>query len=103
MILTNVSTLLISVGVFALIGGVLGVLIGISAKIFHVEEDTRVEQVLALLPNANCGGCGFPGCSGMADAIVNNGANPAACKPIKADKEEAIKNLVAEFNKKEEK
>ena len=40
------------------------------AKQFYVYEDPRVGQVEELLPGANCGGCGFPGCHGMADACV---------------------------------
>ena len=41
-----------------------------TSKKFAVEEDPRLGRVIALLPGANCGGCGFPGCSGMADALV---------------------------------
>ena len=40
------------------------------SKRFAVYEDPRIAQVGALLPGANCGGCGFAGCSGMADALV---------------------------------
>lgn len=40
------------------------------AKQFYVYEDPRVGQVEEVLPGANCGGCGFPGCHGMADACV---------------------------------
>ncbi len=38
-------------------------------KYFKVEADVRVEKVTSLLPGYNCGGCGFPGCSGMAEAL----------------------------------
>ncbi|MDR0542985.1 MAG: RnfABCDGE type electron transport complex subunit B [Dysgonamonadaceae bacterium] len=37
---------------------------------FEVEEDPRIAEVYALLPAANCGGCGYPGCSGFAAACV---------------------------------
>lgn len=40
------------------------------SKRFAVYEDPRIAQVGSLLPGANCGGCGFAGCSGMADALV---------------------------------
>lgn len=40
------------------------------SKKFAVEEDPRLGQVQDILPGANCGGCGFPGCSGLADALV---------------------------------
>ncbi len=35
-----------------------------------MKEDPRIADVAALLPQANCGGCGFPGCGGLADALV---------------------------------
>jgi len=40
------------------------------AQKFKVEEDPRIDEVEKMLPGANCGGCGFPGCRGMADALV---------------------------------
>jgi Na+-translocating ferredoxin:NAD+ oxidoreductase RNF subunit RnfB len=54
----------------SLIGLISAVILYFVAQKFKVEEDPRIEQVLALLPGANCGGCGFPGCQGMADALV---------------------------------
>ena len=63
-------TILIAVlvlGAIALIAAL--VLFGVSKK-FAVEEDPRVGHVGEILPGANCGGCGFAGCSGMAAALV---------------------------------
>ncbi|HNW83594.1 MAG TPA: RnfABCDGE type electron transport complex subunit B [bacterium] len=40
------------------------------AKKFNVVEDPRIDVVAELLPGANCGGCGYPGCRGMAEAFV---------------------------------
>ena len=54
-------------GAIALIAAL--VLFGVSKK-FAVEEDPRLGQVGEILPGANCGGCGFAGCSGMAAALV---------------------------------
>jgi electron transport complex protein RnfB len=65
--------------------GVMAVLIGAGlgfvAKKFAVKTDPRVEEVAALLAGANCGGCGFPGCSGYAAAVVAGGAGPTLCGP----------------------
>ncbi|MBE6332153.1 MAG: RnfABCDGE type electron transport complex subunit B [Bacteroidales bacterium] len=58
---------LIALGAIGLIGSLLLCLV---AKKFYVYEDPRVGQVEEVLPGANCGGCGFPGCHGMADACV---------------------------------
>ena len=40
------------------------------AQKFKVEEDPRIDEVEKMLPGANCGGCGFAGCRGLADALV---------------------------------
>lgn len=62
-----IFTAVLVLGAIALVASV--VLFVISKK-FAVYEDPRIGQVAELLPGANCGGCGFPGCSGMADALV---------------------------------
>ncbi len=58
--------------------GGLGLLFGaglaFASKRFAVEVDPKVEEIIATLPGANCGACGYPGCSGYADAIVKSGA-----------------------------
>lgn len=60
-------TAVIVLGAIALIAAVI---LYVCSKKFAVKEDPRIAQVSAILPGANCGGCGFPGCSGMADALV---------------------------------
>lgn len=65
---------------FLLILGVIsGVLLGIASKVFYVYEDPRIEQVENCLPGANCGGCGYAGCSSAAGAIVEGKADPNVC------------------------
>ncbi len=72
------------------LGGVIGVLLGIASVRLYVEEDHRVEDVLAMLPGYNCGGCGNPGCAGMAAKLVEGESTIDKCKPCKADAKEAI-------------
>ena len=62
--------ILIAVIVLGAIGLIAAVVLFAASKKFAVYEDPRIAQVSELLPGANCGGCGFPGCSGMADALV---------------------------------
>ena len=52
---------LIAVGILAGLGIVFGFGLAIAAKVLYVKVDTRVEEITAILPNANCGACGFPG------------------------------------------
>lgn len=56
--------------ILGVIGAVGALILSLVAKKFYVYEDPRVGQVEEVLPGANCGGCGFPGCHGMADACV---------------------------------
>ena len=65
--MNSILSAVIVLGVIALVAAV--ILYACSKK-FAVKEDPRIGQVSALLPQANCGGCGFPGCSGMASALV---------------------------------
>ena len=62
--------ILIAVIVLGAIALIAAVILYVVSKKFAVHEDPRIGQVAELLPGANCGGCGFPGCSGMADALV---------------------------------
>ena len=78
------------------LGGLIGLALGIASKKLYVESDTRVDDVLAMLPGYNCGGCGNPGCSGMAEKIVDGTGTVNQCKPCKADMKEAILKYVAE-------
>ncbi|MDR1758530.1 MAG: RnfABCDGE type electron transport complex subunit B [Bacteroidales bacterium] len=48
-----------------------GILFWVS-KVFHVYEDPRIALVIHELPGANCGGCGFAGCRGLAEAMVRS-------------------------------
>lgn len=62
-----ILTAVIVLGSIALIAAVI---LYVCSKKFAVKEDPRLPLVTAALPGANCGGCGYPGCSGMADALV---------------------------------
>ena len=62
--------ILIAILVLGAIGLVAALVLWMVAKQFAVKEDPRINQVSEILLQANCGGCGFPGCSAMADACV---------------------------------
>lgn len=80
-----------------LLGG-LGVIVGIAlaaaSKIFYVYVDPKILAVEDLLPGANCGGCGLPGCSANAEAIVAGRAAPNSCVAAGADTAEAIAGVL---------
>lgn len=58
---------------------VLGFLLGLFKKIFYVPVDEKVTKVREVLPGANCGGCGFPGCDGYAAAVAAGNAPANGC------------------------
>lgn len=62
--------ILTTVIVLATIGAIGALVLFLAAKKFEVKEDPRIGLVAEVLPQANCGGCGFPGCSGFANACV---------------------------------
>ncbi|NLL82547.1 MAG: RnfABCDGE type electron transport complex subunit B, partial [Tissierellia bacterium] len=61
------------------LGTVFGVILAIASKIFFVPTDPKVEQLQNALPGANCGACGYPGCSGLANALAEGKAPVNAC------------------------
>ncbi len=61
------------------VGIFVGIFLGAAGIIFKVKTDEREEEVLAALPGNNCGGCGYPGCSGLASAIVKGKAPVNGC------------------------
>mgnify|MGYP001075151189 FL=1 len=79
----------------AAIAIVLALCLALANRYLKVEEDPRKEKLLELLPNANCGACGFPGCSGLADAIVEGKEKKVTrCAVIKKDKAQEIKDYL---------
>jgi len=72
----NVVTAVASVGGM---GVIFGGFLGYASKIFAIHVDPKVTEIQSVLPGANCGGCGFPGCSGCATAIAQGKAPVNAC------------------------
>lgn len=61
------------------LGLIFGALLAFASKKFFVETDPRQADIRAVLPGANCGGCGFPGCDGFAEAVVAGKAKVTGC------------------------
>ena len=76
------NLILISMGVLGVTGLVAAVLLYIVSLIFKVEEDPRIDLVAAVLPGANCGGCGFAGCRNFAEACVKAGGIEGLACPV---------------------
>ncbi|PHM38814.1 electron transport complex subunit RsxB [Xenorhabdus innexi] len=74
-------SLWIAVGVLGVLGLIFGLILGFAARRFKVEEDPIVEKVDNLLPQSQCGQCGYPGCRPYAEAVINNGEMINKCAP----------------------
>ena len=61
------------------LGATCGLILSIASKVFYVYEDPRISDVEYFLAGANCGGCGFAGCSAAAVAVVEGKAAPTVC------------------------
>ncbi|QTA80075.1 Ion-translocating oxidoreductase complex, subunit B [Desulfonema limicola] len=61
------------------VGALCGCVLSVASKVFYVYEDPRIAQIESNLAGANCGGCGFAGCSAAAVAVVSGKAPPTVC------------------------
>ncbi len=75
------STLLI----IALVGLATGLAIAVVSRFFSTPSDPLADQLRGMLPGANCGACGFPGCSGYAAALAKRQAKPGLCTSQKPE------------------
>ena len=61
------------------LGVIFGALLAFASEKFYVAVDERQSKIREILPGANCGGCGYPGCDGYAEACVSGAAKPNKC------------------------
>lgn len=78
-------TILLSLLVLGITGLISAVLLYVIASRFAVEEDPRIDLVQAVLPGANCGGCGFAGCRALAEACVKDPTLKGLSCPVGGD------------------
>lgn len=88
--------------VLAGLGFVLGFMIFLVDKYFHVEEDKHIDEIVELLPRYNCGACGHPGCREMAIALMEKKNKPADCKPIQKDALAVLEEYLDNYFKEKE-
>ena len=92
----NVIDILLAVGVVFVIAALMGLLLAVADKFLYVAVDERITKVTEMLPNANCGGCGYPGCAGLAEELVEGKVKKVStCRPSKPEARQAIKDYLA--------
>ena len=63
------------------VGLVMAALLTVGKKVFEIETNEKLEALTEIMPGANCGGCGYPGCGGYASALSEGRAKPDLCPP----------------------
>ena len=76
------NLILVAVLSLGAIGLISAVVLFVASKKFAVYEDPRIGRVAEVLPQANCGGCGYPGCFGFAEACVKAGSLDGKLCPV---------------------
>ncbi|NLC47662.1 MAG: RnfABCDGE type electron transport complex subunit B [Firmicutes bacterium] len=74
-------TIVYTVAILAASGLLFGAVLAFASRVFAVETDPTVEAITEALPGANCGACGYPGCSSYAQAVAAGKAGTGLCIP----------------------
>lgn len=74
-------TILYAFLVIAGLGALLGLGLAIADKKLAIQKDEKLVALEAIMPGANCGGCGFAGCADYASAVATGKAQPGLCSP----------------------
>jgi len=90
------SVILIAVLIVAGIGLIIGLILSIASAIMAVPTDEKVEALTSALPSANCGACGYSGCSGYAAALASGEAKNGLCAPGGDECAQAIAEILGQ-------
>lgn len=86
--------ILLAVALVAGIGLLIGLILSVASIIMAVPKDEKAEQILEALPGANCGACGYSGCSGYASALSKGEAELGLCSPGGAACTKAVSEIL---------
>lgn len=90
------TSIIIAVSIVAGIGLIIGLILAVASAIMAVPTDEKVEALTEALPGANCGACGYSGCSGYAKALADGEAKNGACAPGGEECAKAIARILGE-------
>lgn len=90
----DISALITVVVLGAVLSIVLALLLSVASQLLHVDEDPRLQDIVDMLPNQNCGLCGNPGCKAMGQALLDEDSKLTQCKPGDQAMREDIKEYL---------
>ena len=76
------------------LGLIFGALLAFASEKFSVKVDPRQAEVRAILPGANCGACGFPGCDAFAEAVIEGTTEVSGCTAATSEVIEEIAAII---------
>ncbi len=86
--------ILIAALIMLLLGFILSSILAIANRKLYVYEDPRIDLIEDILPSANCGACGLPGCRNFAESVVKGVITPADCTVSSSEDREQIAELL---------
>lgn len=92
-----IREILVAVSMLGALSLVLGLLITLVLKFFEIKKDPMEEELLEILPGANCGACGYPGCEQFAVEVVKTRSPSLICPVGKQDTADKIKELLNKY------
>ena len=75
----SIIAIIIAAAVLGILGLIFGLLLGATGRAFAVDCNPKIGEVREILPGANCGACGYPGCDGYAAAVADSGCDVNLC------------------------
>lgn len=91
--MSELTSNLIAIAFMAGLGLILASILVLANKRLFVYEDPRIDDIEELLPAANCGACGSPGCRPFAEGLINGTFEPSRCT---VNAEESIQ-IIADY------
>ncbi len=88
------GNILVAIIFFAIISGVLGLILAFASGFFAVEVNEKAEEIQELLPGANCGECGYICCASFAEAVSEGKVSINKCSLISNEKLEEISKII---------
>ena len=89
------NSMILTIIILSVVGVLSGLILSIASIIMAVKKDETAEKIEEVLPGANCGACGFSGCSGYAAALASKETdNTALCAPGGADASAKIAEIL---------
>ncbi len=76
------------------LGMIFGVMLAVASGVFRAKTDAKAEEIYSVLPDTNCGACGYGGCMAYAEAVAGDGEKTNLCVPGGSETAEAVARIM---------